>query len=84
MSRSRRGGGVVDQHPQDAAADRDMADRGPLLPGHPGSDELGNGAVAAHDAQGAVTGAGEVGGQVDDALEHGRQRQLRGQGEPGL
>ena len=41
-------------------------------------------AVPAEHPERAVAGAGDPGGQLDDALEDGRQRQLRGQGEPRL
>jgi hypothetical protein len=76
--------GVVDQHPEDAAADRDVADRRPLAVADPGGDELGDDAVAPQDAERSVAGAGELDGQLDDALQGGRERQLGGQGQPGL
>jgi hypothetical protein len=76
--------GVVDQHPEDAAADRDVADRRPLLGGHPGGDELADPAVAAEHSQGPVAGAGQLRGQFDDALQRDRERQLRTEREPGL
>jgi hypothetical protein len=77
-------GSVVDEHAQDAPADRKVADRGPLGLGHAGGDELADGAIGAQDAEGAVAGAGQVGGQVDDPLQDDREQQLRGEGEPGL
>jgi hypothetical protein len=74
--------GVVDQHPQDAAADRDVADGRPLGGADPGGDELGDDAVPTQDTQRPVAGPGEVGGQLDDALQGGRERQVGGQASP--
>ena len=48
--------GVVDQHPEDAAADRDVADRRPLGVADPGGDELGDDAVAAQRPQAPRSG----------------------------
>jgi hypothetical protein len=77
-------GGVVDQHAQDAAADRDVPNGRPLLLGDPGGDELADDAVSAQHPQRAVASPGELGGQPDDALQGGRERQLGGEREPGL
>ena len=74
--------GVLDQHAEDAAADRDVADRRPLLVADAGGDELGDGAVPAEDAQRPVAGAGELGGQLDDALQDDRELQVGGEGQP--
>jgi hypothetical protein len=79
-----QGPGVVDQHAEDAAADRDVPDGRPLGGRHAGGDELGDDAVAAQHPEGAVAGPGEVGGQLDDALQGGRERQVGGEHEPGL
>jgi hypothetical protein len=38
-------GGVLDEHAEDAPADRDVTDRGPLGLGDAGGDELADGAV---------------------------------------
>jgi len=56
----------------------------PLLGGDPGGDELTDGAVSAEHAQRPVAGAGELSGQLDDALQGGRERQLGGECQPGL
>jgi hypothetical protein len=79
-----QGPGVVDQHPEDAAADRDVSDGRPLLLGHPGGDELADGPVATQHPQRPVPGPGELGGQLDDALQGGRERQLGGERKPGF
>jgi hypothetical protein len=76
--------GVVDQHPEDAAADRDVADRRPLGVADSSGDELGDDAVPPQHAERPVAGIGELRGQLDDALQGGRERQLGGEGQPGL
>jgi hypothetical protein len=66
-------GGVVDQHAEDALADRDVADGRPLLGGHPGGDELADDAVAAQHSERSIPGRGELGGQLDNALQGRRE-----------
>jgi hypothetical protein len=61
--------GVIDQHAEDAAAHRDVPDGRPFGVADPGGDELGDAAVAAEHAQGAVPGAGDLGRQLHDALQ---------------
>jgi hypothetical protein len=63
-----QGCGVLDQHAEDAAADRDVADRRPLLIADPGGDELADDAVPAQHPQRPIAGPGELGGQLDNAL----------------
>jgi hypothetical protein len=63
--------GVLDEHAQDAAPVRDVADRRPDLVADPGGDELGDGAVAAQHPEGPVAGLGQLGGQLDDPLQGG-------------
>jgi hypothetical protein len=63
--------GVIDQHPEDAAPNRDLADRRPLGVAEARRDELGDGAVASQHPQRPIAGAGELDGQLDDALQGG-------------
>jgi hypothetical protein len=61
-----------------------MTDRRPLGVADASGDEVGDGAVAAQHAKRPVAGAGEPGGQLDDALQGDRERKLAGKDESGL
>ena len=60
-------------------------DRRSLHLTHPGRDELGETrSVRRQDAERSVSSAGDLNRQIDDSLQQGGQRQLRGKCEPGL
>lgn len=69
-------------HHQLARAGRDGQGGPDQLAGVTGNQPE-DGAITTQDPEGAVAGAGQIGGQVDDALQDDRERQLRGKGEPG-
>jgi hypothetical protein len=61
--------GVGDQDAEDAPPYRDVPDRRPFGVADAGGDERRDDAVAAEHAKRPVAGAGDLGGQLDDALQ---------------
>ena len=65
-------------------AGRGIADRGALLRRDALGDELLDPAVLAEHAERSVAGVRDVHRELDDPLQDGVERQLGGEGEPGL
>ena len=77
--------GIVDELPEHSVPLGDVADDGARLVADAGGDELREPLLAAAEyAYRPVVGIGQLHRQLHDALEHGGQRQLRGQGHAGL
>ena len=86
MRSSRRSGrGVLDQHAEDAAAARELADRSPVRLADPEGDEALQLVAAPVDhAERRVARARQLGGDPDQRLQDGVEGQLRGDRDPGL
>ena len=74
--------GFANQEPEHATPARQSADQPPLLGGNPSRHELHQLTGFSDDTQRSVACVCDLGGQVDDPLQHDRQRQLRGESEP--
>src|SRR5487761_1478704 len=72
------------QESQNSKPSGPRSDRPSLLGGDPGGDEIDKLAARPNHPQGAVAGICDLGGQVDDPLQHHRQRQLGCKGESRL
>jgi len=71
---------VLDEHAEDAPALGKIADRPVCLLVDAGREEALQAApLAVDDAERRVAGVGQLGRRLDDPLEHGVQRELRGQ-----
>ena len=68
---------VVDQCAQQPVSFGQVTDQFDLLGRHPDIDELFEGAVWRHHAEGAVLGADQFDRHLDDSLEHHRQVEMR-------
>lgn len=76
---------VADQHPQDAAPTWQLPDRGVGL----GVDAVGDEALElpaarVDDPERGIAGPGQLGGRLDEALEHRLERQLGAERDSGL
>ena len=81
----RSGARLADQHAEDAAAAREVADRGLRLGVDAGGQEaLELRAARVDHAERRVARAGQLGGGLDDPLEQRVERELRGERDPGL
>ena len=77
--------GVLDQHPEDAAAARELADRRPVrLPDPEGDEALQLVAAPVDHAERRVARPRQLGGDPDQRLQDGVERQLRGDRDSGL
>ena len=76
---------VADQHPQDAAPTREVADQSAALIVDPGRDELAEfGAGVVEHAESRIPRAGERAGGIDDAAQHLIHLQAACHSKPGL
>ena len=73
----------MDEDAEDPVSDGEVADRSTLLRRDAGRDEFGQPPLLDH-AERTVAGAGDLGGELDDALEHCRERELGCEHETGL
>ena len=76
-------GPAMDEDAQDPVPDGQVSDRPTLLRRDAGRDEFGQPPLL-DDAERTVAGAGDLGGELDDALEHSRERELGCEHETGL
>jgi hypothetical protein len=76
-------GPAMDEDAVDPVPNGEDSDRSTLLRRDAGRDELGQPPLLDH-AKRTVTGAGDLGGELDDALEHSRERELGCEHETGL
>src|SRR5438876_9310448 len=75
---------VADQHAEDAPSARQVTDRSVRLGVDTGGEEaLEPRAARIEHAERRVARTGERGGGLDELLEDGLERQLRGKGDPG-
>ncbi len=72
----------MDQDAEDAVSDRQIPDRLSLLGRKPGRDEVGQPSLFDH-AERTVARARDLGRELDDALQHRREGELRRQDEAG-
>ena len=77
--------GVLDQHPENAAAARELADRSPVrLPDPEGDEALQLVAAPVDHAERRVARPRQLGGDPDQRLQDGVEGQLRGDRDSGL
>jgi hypothetical protein len=75
---------LMNQYAEDPPTHRDMADPAALLLVDTGGDQPADAAVRAEHPQRSVGRLRNLHCQLDDALEHAVERELRGEGESGL
>jgi hypothetical protein len=73
-----KGLAILDQCAKQTVALRNRSNAGTFERGDPGGDELGEMPVLIGDAEGRKPGGNQVPGEIDQALEHGRELDLRG------
>ena len=75
---------LANQEPEHAAPARRGSDEPPLLGRNSSRDKLHQLTRLSDDSQRSVAGVCNLGGQVDDPLQHDRKRKLGCESEPGL
>jgi len=75
---------LADEEPEQASPAWQGTDGSMLLGGDTCGDEIHQLAVVADHTESDVARVGDLGGEIDDSLQHHWQRELRGEGQASL